>query len=781
MRDYLVNEVLAIKNGKLTSYANIGLFVEVCTLYADKYGAECIDLIDSLADEDDRNNIFGYYVKAFQWRKASEINSESFWGNIKKYGCGLDDLWSTLICNSTKVKHPLNAGFLHNLLMNYSLKQRDYLWTIYINDFTYDDGNRVVQIINDLNQGKVIEMESEEQYELLLTLLTWLLTSSNRILRDCASKAMIEILKNHFALCLVLLNKFEGVNDPYIIQRLYGVIFGACCKRISTESLKDVAEYTYGAIFNKQSVYPDILLRDYARLIIEKFLNEEPECTSNIERSRIEPPYTSEDIPEVKTIEYEDNMGSGTSSIIWSMKFEGMGMYGDFGRYVYQSALNDFDVDEIKIHAYSLYYIFHTLGYEEELFGEYDRKCGSYGRNNTIKIERIGKKYQWITMYNVLARVSDNYERIDRYAYDGPEVLSFSGAWEPYVRDFDPTLNEHFMVCKDAPVFRQLNDFISNEKDNSLNIDISSDDSQKEWLSSAECPFICNYRDTCLLIDDNGGEWIALTKYIDTGRKNLAESKCLLWSWAYAYFVTDSQAEKIKEYYQSGKPIINSAIASHHEAYTVFNREYPWSPACKELNDFAWVELELCTGEYKKESIEAPYIPWIDDYTKETISETDKMSIAFGEQGTMHKTVINRPVVESFGKILHSTTGLLWEEEYDASKKEVLSYNVPCGLLIKDMNLKQLKSDGFYYDIDNRLAAFDTQLTQNIGGVVIRKNLLIDFLRKNNKKLVWIVDLQKEIHETGSYISNYSKFEGVYVLDEDGSIDGSISFRGIKR
>ena len=40
----------------------------------------------------------------------------------------------------------------------------------------------------------------------------------------------------------------------------------------------------------------------------------------------------------------------------------------------------------------------------KELFGEYDSYTDKFilDRHSTIKIERIGKKYQWIAMYNIL-------------------------------------------------------------------------------------------------------------------------------------------------------------------------------------------------------------------------------------------------------------------------------------------------------------------------------------------------------------------------------------------
>lgn len=59
-------------------------------------------------------------------------------------------------------------------------------------------------------------------------------------------------------------------------------------------------------------------------------------------------------------------------------------------------------------------------------------------------------------MYNILARVSDHYEMKGRYSINNDAGITFEGAWEPFVRDFDPTLNYNFMTCEDAPVFNRL-------------------------------------------------------------------------------------------------------------------------------------------------------------------------------------------------------------------------------------------------------------------------------------------------------------------------------------
>ena len=328
--------------------------------------------------------------------------------------------------------------------MRYPLNKRDYLWTKYINGICDDDA-RVVQLVEAYHKGELLQITDKEQIRLLLLLFSWILTSSNRWLRDITSKAIIEILKENFEFCEYLLENFDDVNDPYVIQRLYGVVFGACVKRIddSNGSYRSLVYRVYENIFNKEIVYPDILLRDYARLIIERYIFEYPNVELNIEVNKIKPPYKSIPIPEIEDMKYSDKkLEGGEFYIQHSMRFEGIGMYGDFGRYVFQSAVRNFEVDNYKIFNYSMYYIWNDLGYDKKLFDDYDRFVSGfvYGRHHTLKTERIGKKYQWIAMYNVLARISDFYPMKNRFSME-EKVLAYDGPWEPYVRDFDPTLN----------------------------------------------------------------------------------------------------------------------------------------------------------------------------------------------------------------------------------------------------------------------------------------------------------------------------------------------------
>ena len=779
VREYLKNYVLNVEDGKIKNYGNIDLFVNVCALYAEKFGEECVDLIDVLND-DDKWEVFSKYIRSFQWRDPQHISSSLLYELLKKYSCEPNDLWPMLIGNSIKVNHPLNAKFLHEFLSKYALNKRDRLWTIYLNELPRDDENRIVQLIKMYDRGEKLEGASEKQIYLLLTLFGWILTSSNRWLRDYTSKAMIEILKEHFQLCLPLLEKFMDVNDPYVIQRLYGVVFGACCKRVEGD-LQPIAEYVFETIFNQEKVYPDVLLRDYARLIIERFLWETSAYDGIINRQKIMPPYNSDPIPDLEYQHYEDGDYEGAlHKLVMSMRIEKMGGYGDFGRYVFQSTLSNFDVDLNRMFDYAVYHIVNDLGFSEEYFGEHDRYCVTYDRHLTAKTERIGKKYQWITLYNMLARVADHCKMEDCWNYPPKEEVHFEGAWNPYVRDFDPTLNKSFMSSSDAPIFKVLEEHKANDMEKSKAADISDVDIQKEWLKEFGV-FFSELKNTLLLTDDSGIKWVCLTKYCDTGRKDLNVEKLLVWSWLFAYFVTPEQEDEFFNCAGKGLSVITSETRSHHETYKVFNREYPWSPSCRGFEEYAWINSEIKTGEFETvtEIIRDPDVFSLDSLLKkygfgdEDSDKADTGVVAddidddiFDVSDVRYKEVKRkREIKKDIGKILHATTDLIWEEEYDATKEDAISYSLPCAKLIEEMELKQLAADGFFYDAAGKLAAFDTNLTQQVNSVVVRKDILDSFLAKTDMKLIWLVDAEKEIHSSDYSIAAWSDWEAVFGYD----------------
>ncbi len=77
------------------------------------------------------------------------------------------------------------------------------------------------------------------------------------------------------------------------------------------------------------------------------------------------------------------------------------------------------------------------LGWTPERFEDFDRYLETHGRS-PHKAERIGKKYQWIALHEMLAFLADHYQ------YTGPSPMkavggAYQGSWQDKFRDIDPT------------------------------------------------------------------------------------------------------------------------------------------------------------------------------------------------------------------------------------------------------------------------------------------------------------------------------------------------------
>ena len=767
--EYTQNELLKIEDGKITNYYNIDIFIVVCGLFADKYKEECFSCIEELVTNNfHKTDLCRRYIDSFLWRKASSVNADAFLEFINTHSIERENVFRVLIENSTKENHPLNALFLHSILKNKTISYRDALWTTYINGLT-DDNERVYQLVNYFDNGNLLDGLSDANTELLLILFGWLLTSSNRFLRDKSSKAMIELLKRNFALCEKTLRCFETVNDPYVLQRLYGVVFGSCVKR--TEKNKDIyrslVKYIYEQIFDKDIVYPDILLRDYARLIIARWKYEYSDDCDFFDYSKTVPPYKSVEIPIVEKQVYYDyeHKKPGFNSIVSSMMINHSdveGMYGDFGRYVFQAALSNFvNVDIVNLYHYAIQYIRDELEYNDAL-DYYD--CinrGSYFRHETKKTERIGKKYEWIAFYNILARVSDTHMIKN---WSEPEY-QFEGPWDPYVRDFDPTLNVHFLSSTDIPTIEFLN---IEGKMLSINVFPSIDDILK-WTQT-NTPLFESIPSELSLTDSEGNNWIALYSHNELNNENkqsvsnsigFSQGSQKIWYVARASFIKTSDLSTFKK---NKKLYLNSDTSHSWDTYQIFNREYAWSPGYNSFFKELWIDHELESEEYHivKETHEVP------DFENIEYDEDGKVTIPFV------KKEFEKRIPEStiHIDIMPSHSRLLWEEEYDASQDEATAFYVPCKALIEHLKLEQKQSDGYYCTNDGVLVCFDGNLCGMCDSLLIREDYLNRFLLENDLELFWTCIGEKQFF-TGDMSQEWCTWKGLYFL-ENGIVMGDM-------
>jgi len=311
-----------------------GIIESLCIQIPEKLGREFPEIVEITTGEDYIGRAF---VSSIIWRDVKAFN-ETTRLNVTEYSGKNQTLFDAtidaLLTVASNPDHPYNAKFLHSILSKYSMAERDAWWSIYLHR-NYGTHNALDRLIDwawsDQNKNHV----SEEALELCGMTITWLFTTSNRFLRDRATKALVTILTGKLHIIKRILEVFKDIDDLYVLERLYASAYGCALRSKDVASIKSLAEAIYHLIFsNKPPVH--VLLRDYAKGTIDYALTLGIELKISIER--ITPPYASDwpSIPSKEELEkydsttsYDSYDGKWSEGRIWHSI-----MHDDFARYV---------------------------------------------------------------------------------------------------------------------------------------------------------------------------------------------------------------------------------------------------------------------------------------------------------------------------------------------------------------------------------------------------------------------------------------------------------------
>lgn len=717
-------------------YYNRGIIDAMSIQLPERCNVELIDMVEQ------NQTLVESFFESLPWRKADSI-TENIKNRIIK---NIDNnymqkhIFQTLFLVASNPKHPLNANLLHSYLTNFSMKDRDVWFIPLLNDIYLDyEINPIKRLIDWAWSDEDKSYVSDESLLLTSITLSWFLTTSNRQLRDYTTKALISILQGRVSVLLALLKKFQGIPELYIQERLFAVSFGVVVRVENNEDLKKLGEYIYKTIFDIDEVIPHILLRDYAKSTIDyiSYLGIE----LDVDLTKIKPPYKSyfpkiEELPANEEIDrYNDrDEGYHQSLIISSMMTEyGGGMYGDFGRYVFGSKLNDFKLkkDEQLISNYATKKIFEEYGYDGKIFNKAEESIqenNRYGHDrHHHKIERIGKKYQWIAMHDTLARITDNFKMTDSSSGWGDEekkYINYQGAYEPYVRDIDPTIllketKSSWHIETDSKLWWSAKANFQWKMDN------------KEWINFTED--IPNPKNSIFFVDENGREWIALDStpnWEEPIKKGVDKSDIVhkkSWYILHSYLIPNEHIDEFKSW-ANNQSFWNNWMPDAKGHYQMFNREFYWS------DTYAFFQN--------------PY------YGFEEWSE------------------INDSYPHKIGLTISK---YYWESGYDYSKKDSLSMNKPSNILFEGMKMRYSTREGHFVDQNEEIICFDPSIYHESNPyLMVRKDKLIQFLSENNLTICWTLIGEKQIF-TPSLSRDDSigvmQMSGYITLDEKGIIN----------
>ncbi|MBP6238444.1 MAG: ATP-binding protein [Saprospiraceae bacterium] len=646
------------------------------------------------------------FIESIIWRKKETL-SDKLKDYINQVVIGNFDYHdyfiNTILLVTSHPQNYFNSDFLHNHLWRFSMADRDAWWTQLIHKMYpgySDEVSAIRRMIDWAWAEDKRESISDESIRLMSQTMIWFLTSCNRTLRDSATKAIICLLQERINVLIQLIKTFEKVNDPYVLQRIYTIAYGCAVRTSNTELLKPLGDLTFQAVFNTENVIPDILLRDYAKGIIEFAVFKGHKFDFDV--AKIQPPFKSNlpatfptnDETDKFKFNYEDKDFKkhqwSQNSILSSMVTEygrGTSGYGDFGRYTFQSGLSDWRVDVNGLSNLAVKWIIEKYGYDVEKHGEFDRTIGSDRSRDNGREERIGKKYQWIAFYEILARVSDNYLCYENsYSRDAKEI-KYEGPWEPYVRDIDPTTTIKGNLKDKSKTYWWNPVVFSN-----WNLP------NKDWVSlTNDLP---SPQNLVSVTDEHGIEWLVLEMYpawnepTPLGEEEYkSPHKRLVYDLS-SHIVYKKDLQKIIDYL-TNRNLRGCGLSESKTRYQMFSREYYWAAANRTFNTYyyggnEWDELH-------------------NEESGEYICNTARTAIQY-----------------------------FWEEEFDASKDETISFYKPTELVFRLLDLQYSKGEGQLLNTKGEMICFDpSATTPSIRCLLVRKPDLLKVLAENDLEIIW--------------------------------------------
>ena len=269
--------------------------------------------------------------------------------NIIKTESGYNQLLNAFLSVAPIPNHPFNAKFLHQHLLKFSMSKRDSWWSTFLH-YQYGEQGAVDRLLKWAWSDKDNSHLSNESIFLTCIALAWFLTTPNRFVRDKVTKGLVCLLQDRIHLIPKLLGAFKSVNDLYVLERLFAVVYGCVLRnQKDLENLELLAKWIYENIFQDNKPLVHILLRDYARGVIEVALSRDIKLKIN--EDNINPPYKStwpKKIPSEKELKkkyypedfFKDKTKNRGFLDIWSSVMHDFGTLGDFGNYIVNSYLS---------------------------------------------------------------------------------------------------------------------------------------------------------------------------------------------------------------------------------------------------------------------------------------------------------------------------------------------------------------------------------------------------------------------------------------------------------
>lgn len=357
--------------------------------------------------------------------KSWELPNESFpYGRRHPF----DRLWE--VCSAPS--HRLNALFLDSVLRSLPLPERDRRWTEWVRTRASD------QLLEELASQIEYwsnELDRWEGDDLYAFAVAWLQSSTNKAVRDLATKALQRYGRPDPKRLFDLAARMANVDDPYIEERVVAAALGAA----TTHQMPDPGGPFERALGRWLAVLQDRYLNGgtapTSHELLRMYVRSTFEFAGALHPDALPPGIEADDLVFATTppadVMADDDPNAEECSRTFGMDFE---------NYVIGSAIEgrsnyDFDDSGFRRARGEVMARVWNLGWRAELLGDLDRAIADRRARLTgsgASVERYGKKYGWIAYYELVGRLADAGRNAKRWVGGGRNVYP----------DIDPTFPE---------------------------------------------------------------------------------------------------------------------------------------------------------------------------------------------------------------------------------------------------------------------------------------------------------------------------------------------------
>ena len=328
-------EPLAAYFSPNASWRYAGVIEALAVQFPEQFGYELFDVLPEGAIND--SGLADAFVSSLAWRAPKAFTQRTVDWVFTLCKLTGQSPYGLLLLVCTEPENQFNGEWLHHDLWQRPMPQRDAVWSVFLAEEDLGEGGAVESLIEWAWEVDAAEVE-EQRLWLAAVTLTWFLSTSNRAVRDRATKALVNLLSANLKVAAALLDKFSLVDDPYISERLLAACYGAVMQGLDRAGCMAVASAVWRNYFAGDRTPPlHLLARDYAlgSLLYARAAGQLPlDVDIEVAKAKFTSPWplepvTDEDLEAYRKRGYRDSILSSTEE------------HGDFGNYTLRAWLHD--------------------------------------------------------------------------------------------------------------------------------------------------------------------------------------------------------------------------------------------------------------------------------------------------------------------------------------------------------------------------------------------------------------------------------------------------------